>query len=238
MEGRPPAKIYHFTEEQLRFIKKLRLMAIPIRIVLGLTFFSLVAGGLSRFFSEITGPWFATLFCVMVITERFSQAPDAGGERRDRGSVVFLWIGSGLSYATAIADFYWLDLRWAPWKWSLAWPLAGTALYAAGQTLRVVAIRTLGKFFTISVRRHEGQRVINEGVYRRVRHPAYAGLWLMTLGFVTVFASLAAYVCFVLVGTAAFVYRIRVEEKMLIDTFGDEYRAYMQKTSRLVPWIF
>lgn len=238
MEERPPARSYHFTEEQLRFIKRLRLMAIPFRIVLGLTFFSLVAGGLNRFFSEVTGPWFAALFCTMVVVERFSQAPDAGGERKDRGSVVFLWIGLGLSYATAIADYYWLQLRWAPWKWSIHWPLAGTALFLTGQTLRVVAIRTLGKFFTISVRRHQGQRVVDVGVYRRVRHPAYSGLWLMTLGFVTIFASLAAYIYFVLVGTVALVYRIRVEEKMLLDTFGDEYRNYMKNTKRLVPWVF
>jgi protein-S-isoprenylcysteine O-methyltransferase Ste14 len=225
------------TEEQLRFIKQLRLLAVPLRLVLGLTFFSLIAGGWGRFFAQLPGAVFALLFCAMVITERLVQTPDVGGERKDRGSVVFLWVGFGLAYAAAIADYYWLRPHWAPWPWNVYWVLAGVALYIIGQLIRVMAIRTLGRFFTISVRRHQGHRVVTDGPYRLVRHPAYSGLWLMAVGFILVFASLPALVYFLLVGTGALLYRIKVEEKMLLETFGDEYRNYMKRTRRLIPGV-
>ena len=225
------------TEEQLRFIKQLRLLAVPFRLVLGLTFFSLIAGGWGRFFSQLPGAVFALLFCAMVIIERLVQAPDVGGERKDRGSVVFLWVGFGMAYAAAIADYYWLRPHWAPWSWNVYWLAAGVGLYLVGQTIRVVAIRTLGRFFTISVRRHENHRVITEGPYRLVRHPAYSGLWLMAVGYVSLFASALVLAYFLLIGTGALLYRIRVEEKMLLETFGDEYRQYMKRTRRLVPWV-
>jgi protein-S-isoprenylcysteine O-methyltransferase Ste14 len=40
-----------------------------------------------------------------------------------------------------------------------------------------------------------------------------------------------------LVGAAAFLlFRMRREERMMIQTIGDGYRAYMAKTKRLIPW--
>jgi protein-S-isoprenylcysteine O-methyltransferase Ste14 len=36
----------------------------------------------------------------------------------------------------------------------------------------------------------------------------------------------------------AFIYRIRVEEAVLIQAFGDQYGQYMLKTSRLLPGIY
>jgi protein-S-isoprenylcysteine O-methyltransferase Ste14 len=41
-----------------------------------------------------------------------------------------------------------------------------------------------------------------------------------------------------LIGAAAFLlFRMRREEHMMIQTIGDEYRAYMAKTKRLIPWM-
>jgi len=33
-------------------------------------------------------------------------------------------------------------------------------------------------------------------------------------------------------------YRIGVEERMLIERFGDEYREYMKKTKKIIPFIY
>jgi len=47
-----------------------------------------------------------------------------------------------------------------------------------------------------------------------------------------------AFAVYFLLGTPGLIYRIRVEEQMLIDQFGDEYRTYMRKTKRLIPFIY
>jgi protein-S-isoprenylcysteine O-methyltransferase Ste14 len=35
-----------------------------------------------------------------------------------------------------------------------------------------------------------------------------------------------------------FLFRVGQEEKMMLDSFGDEYRAYMKRTARLIPGIY
>jgi len=228
---------FDFTEEQLQAIKMWRLAWMPLRIILGLAFFSLVAGGFGPFFRSTPGKVFAALFVTMVVVERLVQYPDAGGRRRDRGSVVVLWCGFGFSYMLAIVDYFWFPAGWKLLEWNPWYLPAGAGIYALGQAIRVVAIRTLGKFFTVSVRLKSDHRVVQHGIYRRIRHPAYTGLWLIALGFITLFASAAAYVYFVTIGTASLLYRIRVEERALQAEFGDEYTAYMRRTRRLVPWL-
>jgi len=38
--------------------------------------------------------------------------------------------------------------------------------------------------------------------------------------------------------TAAFLWRIHVEEQALADALGDNYRAYMRRTKRLIPFVY
>jgi protein-S-isoprenylcysteine O-methyltransferase Ste14 len=38
--------------------------------------------------------------------------------------------------------------------------------------------------------------------------------------------------------TLAFLYRIRIEEKLLVQQFGEDYSGYMKKTYRLIPGIY
>lgn len=230
-----------FTAEQLKTIKKFRLAMIPFRLILALAFFSLIAGGFRRLFGHLPGQVFAVLFGCMIVVERIFQAPDAGGQRKDKGSAALLWVSFGLSYVLGMVDYYWISPHWPQWRifnYAWYWPAAGGGLYLIGQIIRVIAIRTLGRFFTISVRVHDEHQVVQHGIYRYIRHPAYTGLWLINLGFVTLFASPLAYAAYLVFGTPGLIYRILVEEQMLVEQFGDEYRAYMRKTKRLIPFIF
>jgi len=114
----------------------------------------------------------------------------------------------------------------------------GIVLAAAGFLVRVVAMRTLGEFFTRTLRIRENHRVVSNGIYRRVRHPGYLGTILFFVGsgiatanIITTFVILAAIL-------PTFVRRIVVEERMLAEELGEEYRAYQGKTWRLVPHVF
>lgn len=227
-----------FTPEQLQRLRKIRLITTPLRVIVALSVFSLAAGGPKNFFIELPGQVFSIVFAVQVFLERFFQAPDFGGKSRDEGSVVLGWIAFGGAYALSIADWYLIRPHLEILAWSPAWLLAGALVVAAGQSLRVVAIRSLGRFFTTRVRLQEGQSLIREGLYRRLRHPAYTGLLLGTLGCITLFASVLGYAAFFFVALPAMLYRIRVEEAAMIERFGDEYLQYRRQTWRLIPFVY
>ena len=120
----------------------------------------------------------------------------------------------------------------------LVFTALGIVLAAAGFLIRVVAMRTLGEFFTRTLRIREKHRVVSEGIYRRVRHPGYLGTILFFVGsgiatanFITTLLILAAIL-------PTFVRRIAVEERMLTGQLGEEYSAYQAKTWKLIPFVF
>jgi protein-S-isoprenylcysteine O-methyltransferase Ste14 len=226
------------SDQQAQALKKSLFVFIPVRLVIALSLFSLSAGGPGRFFVELPGQVFAGLFCLQIIAERIFRPLDLGGQLKDRRTRLLLWLTIGGAYMAAMLDYFWLRPHWSLLEYSWAWVVAGAAVFLVGQTLRVVSMRRLGRFFTASVRVHEGQRVIKEGIYSRVRHPSYLGLFLVSAGFVTLFGSVIGYAVLLLAGLPGLLRRIKVEEEALTRELGDEYREYCKKTKRLIPGIF
>jgi len=83
----------------------------------------------------------------------------------------------------------------------------------------------------------EGQRLVTDGLYRRIRHPLYLGEITRNLGFTLILTSGYGF-ALVLLGSMFLLFRIRREERMMLDEFGDEYREYMAHTWRLIPHIY
>ena len=126
-----------------------------------------------------------------------------------------------------------LALPGPPW----ALLAAGLALYVLGQALRGWAIATLGDWFQGALVVQTGQRVVESGPYRLVRHPAYAGGILRAAGTGLVLDNWIS-LALLLVGMSAFVaVRIRREEAVLVDGL-EPYSAYRRKTARLLPGIW
>jgi protein-S-isoprenylcysteine O-methyltransferase Ste14 len=115
---------------------------------------------------------------------------------------------------------------------------AGLALLAAGVCVRWRAIYTLGKFFTGTVLIREDHRLLREGLYRHVRHPAYAGTLVAHLGLGLSFSNWYSLAFSVVPYAFAASYRIRVEERALREAFGEEYESYARSTKRLIPKVF
>ena len=114
----------------------------------------------------------------------------------------------------------------------------GIVIMFCGITLRVWALQTLGKFYTRTLRVTENHKVIQEGAYKRVRHPGYLGVILMLVGAGLATVNWIAVVMVTLITLAAYHYRITSEENMLVASFGDQYREYMEHTWKLVPFMY
>jgi len=115
--------------------------------------------------------------------------------------------------------------------------LIGLVLLLVGSALRAQARRTLGEYFSPVVRILPEHKLIRHGVYKFIRHPGYLGELLLYFSVPLLFHSLYGFL--VMVFLIPFIlYRIRVEEQMFIEKFGDEYRDYMRKSKRFIPHVF
>lgn len=112
--------------------------------------------------------------------------------------------------------------------------IIGAALGVAGLVLILAGWRTIYKAYW-SKDLGEGA-LVTGGIYRYIRHPQYTGLMLMSLGMILDWATLPMLILFPVM--AAVYYRLaRREENDMIAEFGDEYRAYMLRTRRFVPYV-
>jgi protein-S-isoprenylcysteine O-methyltransferase Ste14 len=116
--------------------------------------------------------------------------------------------------------------------------IAGMVLILCGIIIRWIAILSLKEHFTVDVAIGKDHRIVRKGLYGYIRHPAYAGSLMSFLGLGVYFANYLSLVVIFIPILAAFMYRIRVEEKALIDAFGEEYRGYQAETKRLVPGMY
>ena len=154
----------------------------------------------------------------------------------DRGSFRLIWGIVPVSLLLA----YWLT-RWAPQAAfgpnAVAYA-CGVLMFCAGLVLRWYSIFYLGKYFTVNVAVSDDHRVIDSGPYRIVRHPSYSGALLEFLGFGLCLQNVAALAVIMIPVTCAFLYRIGVEEAVLLSALGENYDRYMRHTKRLIPGIY
>jgi protein-S-isoprenylcysteine O-methyltransferase Ste14 len=102
--------------------------------------------------------------------------------------------------------------------------IAGTWLTFAGILLVFFAWRKI----------HKARNLVTDGIYGYIRHPQYAGLFLIIFGWLLHWPTLLTLIIFpILIGTYYWL-AIR-EEKDLEGTFGIEYEKYKARTPRFVP---
>ena len=154
----------------------------------------------------------------------------------DRGTLRLVWIliACGCLFGFFVAP----NVSFLNWPDSLAIVVLADLLLAAGIVLRVWSIVHLGKFFTVDVSIQEGQRVVQDGPYRFVRHPSYSGGLLALVGLACLTFNWLGFVAIIVCSFIAYTQRITLEEKVLAQNLGDEYRQYSERTKRLVPGVY
>jgi protein-S-isoprenylcysteine O-methyltransferase Ste14 len=98
--------------------------------------------------------------------------------------------------------------------------------------------RDLGHNWSVSLDLRERHILVTTGIYATVRHPMYAGFWLMAVAQALLLPNWIAGPAGLVGFGILFFGRVRREEDMMIGAFGDEYRAYMRRTARIVPWLY
>jgi protein-S-isoprenylcysteine O-methyltransferase Ste14 len=162
-----------------------------------------------------------------------SGANDKKGQ--DKGSIVFIWILIVLSISSGII----LAVKTrAPIGDRVVIPYIGLVTIIAGMVLRLVAVRTLGRFFTVDVTIRQEHHVIRSGVYSMLRHPSYSGTLLSFIGLGLSLNNWLSLITVTMIMAVALLYRISIEERILEDQFGADYLEYKKKTYRLIPWIY
>jgi protein-S-isoprenylcysteine O-methyltransferase len=114
----------------------------------------------------------------------------------------------------------------------------GIVLIAAGVALRIWTRRAIKGLYSGVVQVRQDHRLVQEGPYRFIRHPGYAGFFLMALGISVAYSSLIGLLAILILFLPGLAYRMKVEEILLIGHFGGEYLNYRGKTKKVIPWIW
>ena len=115
--------------------------------------------------------------------------------------------------------------------------MVGLMLIVIGFVIILIAQITLWKYYSSTLVIKENHQLITHGIYRFVRHPIYLGNITLFLGIAVYVSSLYGFLT--LLGLIpVFLVRIRMEERLLTEEFGDKHRTYKKNTRKLFPFIF
>ena len=154
--------------------------------------------------------------------------------RLETGLLVLAWVG------------FFVPLVWvASPAFSFAEYPLGTGPFIGGVMCLVIGLwlfyrshTDLGTNWSITLEVREQHRLITRGVYRRIRHPMYLALVVYSVGQALVIPNWVAGPANLIVFAILLALRVRAEERMMGEAFGDEYAVYSARTKRLVPGVW
>ena len=124
-----------------------------------------------------------------------------------------------------------LDRPVVPWIAYL-----GVAVLCGALALFYRSHLDLGRNWSISLEIRNEHRLVRTGVYRLIRHPMYSSFFLLALAQLLLLPNWLAGASGLVGVGLLYTFRIRQEERMMLERFGADYRDYMASTKRLVPW--
>jgi protein-S-isoprenylcysteine O-methyltransferase Ste14 len=98
--------------------------------------------------------------------------------------------------------------------------------------------RILGDNWSPILEIRQEHTLVTDGPYRYVRHPMYTDMLLWLVSFILVTANWFYAFTFLAGLVIMFTVRIPDEERLMLGRFGEQYRAYMKRTKRLISYIF
>ena len=102
----------------------------------------------------------------------------------------------------------------------------------------IVAQITLYRSYSATLVIRENHKLITHGIYRFVRNPIYMGGIIGVVLGIPVYCSSFYGFLIMLVLIPILLNRIRMEESLLTEEFGDEHRKYKASVRKLIPFIY
>jgi protein-S-isoprenylcysteine O-methyltransferase Ste14 len=184
--------------------------------------------------------WFAGLVAWTIIRRPFERRAKKIGVKkslfdgRESGLLAIALLGMFVIPAIyALTGFpAALDRPFVPW---IAW--AGLVPEVAALWLFRRSHVDLGRNWSISLEVREQHALVQSGVYRRIRHPMYTSFFLLGVAQLLLLPNWLAGLAGIAGAGVLFGFRVAREERMMLESFGEDYRGYMAHTKRIVPWI-
>lgn len=153
--------------------------------------------------------------------------------QNDKGSLVLLWVVITLCFTFG---FMFANYRaWTLINYAIA--ILGIMVILSGAIIRWLSIIQLSSAFTVNVAIANNHKLKTDGVYKYARHPSYFGLLFIMFGFSVSMNSYISILIITIPMLLAILYRIKVEEEILLAEFGDEYSNYKKNTKKLIPGL-
>ena len=177
------------------------------------------------------------ILIIIWVAEAFGNKKTATVSHKGEQVVVFVLmsIGFGLMFNQH-------ELPWALTTYvmhpQVQSSLIGDILALSGVIFAIWARIALGKNWSGTVVTiKKDHQLIENGPYAYVRHPIYAGFLTAAVGTALTIGTVASFLA-VLFLFAAFIIRIKREEKMMTAQFPDEYPGYITRTKAIIPYLF
>jgi protein-S-isoprenylcysteine O-methyltransferase Ste14 len=185
-----------------------------------------------------TAIYFAALVIEMIIRAPLNRKrkQEKMSEQRVTNREIFilvLLLLGGFIMPIIYAATNWLDFAnytlpaWAAWL--------GVLILAAGLFIFWRAHADLGLNWSPSLEIREKHELITRGIYGVIRHPMYASQWLWVIAQPLLLQNWIAGFLNLFIFIPFYFLRVKAEEQMMLDSFGTQYREYMQRTGGVLP---
>ncbi len=154
--------------------------------------------------------------------------------RNDNKSLSLLWVTIPLSLTIGFFTAY--RQGWNAINYSIA--ILGLCVFVIGIIVRWISIIQLNKGFTVDVVITENHKLKTDGIYKNIRHPSYLGLLLICFGLSIAMNSVISLAVISIPVLLAIIYRIKVEESILLKEFGEVYENYSKETYKIIPKFY
>ncbi|MDE3064575.1 MAG: isoprenylcysteine carboxylmethyltransferase family protein [Acidobacteriota bacterium] len=174
--------------------------------------------------------WYALIATWVVLALRTKRTV----ERRSQARVIVVVL-LGLAVAGASGSS---TGAWHRPLWSVTSTLSvlATSLVVLGAAFAIWARLAIGANWSGTVALKEDHELVVSGPYRVVRHPIYTGLIAMGLGTVIMYPQ-PVYLAILALSSSIVLARIPVEERLMTETFPDQYPAYRRRVKAVIPFI-
>jgi Putative protein-S-isoprenylcysteine methyltransferase len=175
------------------------------------------------------------LICELFLLRR-KRAADKNADKKNYVVMYVIQFGAAIA-GVAIGNWFQFT-NFFLYNPSPVFPIAGAALLCLGLAVRLTAISQLKEFFTVNITIRENHRLITDGLYKTIRHPAYTGQLMSFAGLGLLFGNPVSFPIIFIPDLILILQRIHREEAMLAANFGQEYMEYKARTKKLMPHIY